>query len=263
MEEVNWLYNDDGDWLIRMDSTGFGYNARWQPYKVKRARSDGQISEQTTYYAEDFNNISGTNIAALKSKHIVGKPLKVVETIGSQTVSGELAGYDTNGKPIQVYRYESDANHIHNPAVYPGSDFKLEETRTYNSQGLLSGFTTHDGISYVYLWSYNFTHPVALISNATETELTAVIGSIETFGALTNESSIVSALSALRGSLAYSLITSAIYYPGIGVKQLISPDGMIFSYEYDGMNRLRKVKDRNGKEVDLYTYQNALTLISN
>jgi YD repeat-containing protein len=83
---------------------------------------------------------------------------------------------------------------------------------------------------------------------------------VDSFGALTNESSITAALTSLRSSLAQAQLTTALYYPGIGIKQLTSPDGMQYTYEYDGMNRLSTVKDRNGKETDKYSYQNALTL---
>jgi hypothetical protein len=253
-------YHNDFSGLLYTDSTIYEYNSRWQPYRIQNNRSDGGNTVQTTYYAEDFNNAASATIASLKSKHIVGKPLKTTTTVNGNTIGGQIGQPDANGNITQVYNYESAINHAHNPAVFPSTDFTLQENRNYNSKGKLSGFTGRDGISYVYLWSYNFTHPVALIANATESQVAAVIGNLDTFGALTSESSMVSAFNNLRASLPLAHLTTALYYPGIGIKQLTQPDGMLFNYEYDGMNRLKVVKDRNGKETDLYSYQTALTL---
>jgi YD repeat-containing protein len=248
--------------LLYTDSTIYEYNSRWQPYRVSNSRSDGGLTTQSSYYADDFSNSASPNIATLKNKHIVGQPLKSITTINGNTAYGEAGTPNANGNITQVYRYESSSNHTHNAAILPDTDFTPQESRTYNSKGKLSGFTGRDGVSYVYLWSYNFTHPVALIAHASEAEVTAVIGSIDSFGALTSESSIASALTTLRNSLTGAQLTNALYYPGIGIKQLTNPDGMQYSYEYDGMNRLSTVKDRNGKETDKYSYQNAMVIVN-
>jgi YD repeat-containing protein len=259
LKTIRNYYNDFSS-VLYSDSTIYEYNSRWQLYRVSNSRSDGGLNTQTSYYADDFSNSASPNIATLKAKHIIGKPLKSITTINGNTAYGEVGTPNVNGNIFAVWRYESDVNHNPNPAVLTGSDFTQQEVRFYNSKGKLSGFAGRDGITYVYLWSYNFTHPVALIANATEAEVTAVIGNVDSFGALTNESSITAALTSLRSSLAQAQLTTALYYPGIGIKQLTSPDGMQYTYEYDGMNRLSTVKDRNGKETDKYSYQNALTL---
>lgn len=258
--EINILSSDNGIFL-RSDTTNIIYNARWQPFHLKKTRSQGGHSEQTIYYAEDFNNIPNSTISTLKGKNITGRPLKIVHTTAGQTSGGHLATLDTNGNPTGVYSFESVANHVHQASMHPSSDFTLEDSRSYNSRGKVSGFITRDGIQHVYLWSYNFTHPVALVSHATFSEVSAVIGDPELFGALNSESAINAGITALRNGLPSAQITSALYFPGIGIKQMHSPDGMLFTYEYDNLNRLLLVRDRNGNAVDTYTYQNALTLI--
>jgi hypothetical protein len=255
-------YHNDLSVMLHKDTTTYEYNARWQPYRVSKSRSDGGLTVETSYFVDDYANSASPNIATLKNKHIVGKPLKTITTINGSTAYGERATPNTNGNFFEVWGYESAGNHNHNPATLTGTDFTLQEVRTYNSKGKISGFTGRDGISYVYLWSYNFTHPVALVANATESEVSVIIGSTESFGALTNESSIAAALDTLRTSLTDANLTTALYYPGIGIKQLTNPDGMLFTYEYDGMNRLSTVKDRNGKVTDKYNYQNALTIVN-
>lgn len=262
VEEFSYLYSDEGSPLLA-NTTLYDYNARWQLYRVQKLRNDGNWNTQTTYYADDFDNITGTTIAALKSKHIIGKPLKVINTINGNTSVGMLTQLDVNGNPTSIYHYENNTNHTHNSSIYIGSDFVLEETRTYNSKGKLSSFVSRDGVSYVYLWSYNFTHPVALIANATISEVNALIGNIETLGAYSSESSISSALTTLRNGLPAAQVTSALYFVGIGIKQLSTPNGLNVSYEYDGKNRLKMVKDQEGRVLDAYFYQNALTLITN
>lgn len=257
VREISLSSNDEGI-LLKADTTIFEYNSRWQPFRTRKNRTNGGYTQQDVYYAQDY--INSTNVDILKDKHIVGKPIKVVNSINGQTTSASLAKYNNNGKPIETYTYESLVTHLHNPNVLIPSDFKLEENRTYNSHGRLSGFMGRDGVPYTYLWSYNFTHPVALIANASEAQVSAVIGDLETFGALTSENTIASGLSSLRNSLAQAQLTTALYNPGIGIKQLTSVDEIIFNYEYDGLNRLKTVKDRNGNEVDNYTYQNALNL---
>lgn len=72
----------------------------------------------------------------------------------------------------------------------------------------------------------------------------------------------MSQLDGIRSNLNQAQVISATYYPGIGIKKLTQANGLSVSYEYDGLNRLKTVKDHNGKVMDSYLYKNALNLIS-
>lgn len=168
------------------DTTEFSYNNRHQVYKIKKSRTGSPPAEQTLYYAQDYDDASEPGIADLKSKHIIGQPLKVMQTVDGTTTGGELIKTDSQGNIIELYHYESNTNHDHDPDEYLAPGFEWYESRQYNTKGQLTAFTTRSGVNHVYLWSYAFTHPVALISNATLAEIENLIGSIDSFGNITS-----------------------------------------------------------------------------
>lgn len=109
----------------------------------------------------------------------------------------------------------------------------------------------------VYLWSYNHTYPIAEITGATYQEVVNWLGGSKVVDELANKALPTEAdLKRLRSTLsAYPvLLTTYLYEPGIGIRELTAPNGKKTTYEYDSFNRLFCIKNHEGKIVSKYNY---------
>ena len=107
-----------------------------------------------------------------------------------------------------------------------------------------------------YLWSYNYTYPVAEIKGADYDEICNWIGTntITTLAAKTSPSE--SDLLEIRNRLASRpvLVTLYFYDPGIGVTSVTAPNGNKTTYTYDEFNKLATVKNDKGEIISSYSY---------
>jgi hypothetical protein len=114
-----------------------------------------------------------------------------------------------------------------------------------------------------YVWGYDSRFPIAEISNfddADATGLQSLITSCKTAsdsdtGTAATQDALRTALENLRVALpAGSLMTSYTYNPVIGVTSVTDAKGYTSFYEYDGFNRLHKIKDDELKLISDYQY---------
>uniref|UniRef100_UPI002491C919 hypothetical protein n=1 Tax=Ruegeria faecimaris TaxID=686389 RepID=UPI002491C919 len=136
---------------------------------------------------------------------------------------------------------------------------------SYDDKGNPLEVSKKDGTHIVYIWGYHKTQPIAKIENAKLSDIpSATITSIQTASNLdTNavtENTLRTALNGLRGisSLSKAQITTFTYDPLVGVTSITDPRGQTMYYEYDDFNRLKFVKDNEGKllKETQYKYKN-------
>jgi hypothetical protein len=116
-----------------------------------------------------------------------------------------------------------------------------------------------DGTKVVYLWGYNQTLPIAKIENATYASITpSLITSAQKASDTGTEASLLTALTAIRKALPNAMVTTYTHKPLIGVSTITDPKGDKLTYEYDEMNRLKQVKDKDGNILseNEYNYKN-------
>ena len=58
----------------------------------------------------------------------------------------------------------------------------------------------------------------------------------------------------LQPYLANSLVTNCLYIPFIGISKITSPNLLKSHYSYSGLNRLKEVRDTEGKLIKSNTY---------
>ncbi len=146
-------------------------------------------------------------------------------------------------------------------------DPRMSQEITYNyySDGnVREVFSPKTGITTTYLWSYNGQYPVAVVKNATYTQVNnAYHGSVDYLRNLiapTNE--VISSMSGLlRSNLPNSQIITYTYKPLVGMLTATDPRGVTTYYEYDDFNRLKETYIiENGLKKVLqkydYHYQN-------
>jgi YD repeat-containing protein len=105
------------------------------------------------------------------------------------------------------------------------------------------------------LWGYNKTQPIAKIENTTTTQLKNALG-VSDLNAV-NESNL-NAINALRQGLPNAMVTTYTHIPLVGVSSITDPKGQTVYYNYDGLGRLKNVKDAQGNIIseNEYHYKN-------
>uniref|UniRef100_UPI004049F4AA RHS repeat domain-containing protein n=2 Tax=Flavobacterium sp. TaxID=239 RepID=UPI004049F4AA len=117
----------------------------------------------------------------------------------------------------------------------------------YDTYGNPLTISQPNGMKISYIWGYNHTQPVAKIENMAYSAIPAnLIADIH--GAVDN-ATLETKLDLLRNNaaLANAMVTTYIYKPLIGVTKITDPKGDEIYYEYDAFNRLKTVKDKDGK----------------
>ncbi len=224
--------------------------------KTSTTNSKNKLEETTTYYANDFNNIAGTNIDQLKTKNIIGMPLKVVRTVDSKAVDGVMIKSDANGNPIEIYRYESasPATITHDPAQFILPEFKLFESRKYSSKGNPVEIKRLNLPPTTYVWGYKHSYPFASVQNASKASVEAVIGNLDTVADLYLDTQIEEKGTALRSGFPSGMVTYGVMKSGIGLSKMVAPNGLKNTYDYDDINRLISIKNHTGGVTNSYKY---------
>lgn len=136
------------------------------------------------------------------------------------------------------------------------NDLESRLKYSYDEKGNMQSVVKDNSEKITYLWSYNYTYPVAEIKGADYSDICNWIGTsiITTLAAKTNPSE--SDLSEIRNRLTSHpvLVTLYFYDPGIGVTSVTAPNGNKTTYAYDEFNKLATVKNDKGEIVSSYDY---------
>lgn len=134
----------------------------------------------------------------------------------------------------------------------------------YNTKGRPTSYYLADKqVPVTLLWGYNHALLMAEMNNISLSEATSALISVgldwENINNYQLTASQKTQIRNLQGYFPNGHITWYAYKPGIGLSNKIYPNGLLESYEYDALHRLKAVKDHNGKLVDYYRYQYATT----
>ncbi|VBB45390.1 conserved hypothetical protein [uncultured Paludibacter sp.] len=136
-----------------------------------------------------------------------------------------------------------------------GSNPLIQQKSFSNVNSELSPMVVTDiqsEINTVYLWGYNHQYIVAEIVNATYARVSSALGkSPEDFGVLDTD---LALLSTLRSALPNAQVSTYTYKPLVGMTSKTDPRGVTTYYEYDSFNRLKCIKDKDGKVLQSFDY---------
>ncbi|MCD7901999.1 MAG: hypothetical protein LUH22_19740, partial [Bacteroides sp.] len=167
-------------------------------------------------------------------------------------------------------RYGQDPNQTKNfilPTSVEGYTYNDTKTQItydlYDNQGNLLQCTTKDGVITTYLWSYKGHYPVAEIKGAAYSTVRTALGGESEVQRISN-STLLSTSDQLKinnlrsnSSLSAALINTYTYQPLAGILTATDPRGITTYYEYDVLNRLKRVylKENNvEKNIESYEY---------
>lgn len=260
---INYYDNESKNQQVISEATRDSDNFNITYRKV--TNSDGSIDESFYKYASE------KGISHLINKNILATPLETEIKRNGQTVSKSEVRYDDPNNVYPSYNLSYNLGDFNNESTAK-KDIKFD---LYDTKGNIVQYTTTpntqgEGYPVTLIWGYNKTMPIVKIEGAKLSSLSAAdVADIEnksneyanaSAGDMpAKESAFLSALESFRAnhaSLSYQ-ITCYSYYPLIGLSQVIPPNGIKEIYEYDTMNRLKRIKNTDGvtiKEID-YNYK--------
>jgi YD repeat-containing protein len=181
----------------------------------------------------------------------------------------EKKKYLINGTNQQLLTTtHNDFTILPNDIVRP-SDVKFStgnnslETRiqfnSYDIYGNVLEEQRSNDVKEVYLWGYNSIYPVARVTGSDYVTVNSVVNQSQIDAAVSNDASLRSVLNALRTDprTNKALVTTYTYAPLIGMTSQTDPAGRTTYYEYDGLGRLKIVRDQNQNIVSKYCYNYA------
>lgn len=169
--------------------------------------SDGSTRQMNYWYPADYNNVE--QHPAMVSKHIIGLPVKEEVHVNGMIVSGKISKFNADGKPVEIYQYESASPQTpspHNPnsLLLPGylkkADLGYDATTKKLTQTQLVNNTKTS-----YIWGYNNAFPTAMIVNASSSEAAATSFESDAKGNWTYSGPTYSDIVAKSGQFYYKL----------------------------------------------------------
>jgi hypothetical protein len=256
---VDYIYDNDYPTLVTSQSTQL---------------SDGDTELSQYKYAFDY---TGSMVMRnMVRNNIISNPIEVVTKRNNKVIDADIYKYDcfnctflpydggllVNGvfeisevlqldiaSPITNYQFATSS-------LVPDTRYKTAATfGKYDNRGNPLEVKKFNGPTSSYIMGYKKKYPIALIENATYSQIEA----LSSFGSNFNISSNLNSTqrSQLRG-LSNTLVTTFEYKPLVGATKVTDPKGMNVTYIYDEFNRLRQVKDETGKILSQseYNYKN-------
>jgi hypothetical protein len=248
----------------------FGYTSSINTSDLKDRNIFGPIEEQVWESQIDFSGkqliASNLYIYDKISSNDLYQPIKILKFENPTLYSGSFYSFELN-----KYAYSSIDWHT---GIYPNVTYDIKQEIAYYDSGTIKHVSKKDGTLTYFLWGYNDSRIIAKIENATETEVTAAIASLNssyntlqkiqsisnsesdrTFGNTGAEGNLRTALNSLRSALPNSMVTTYTYDPLIGITSITDQRAETMYYHYDSLLRLEYVKDSEGKILSANQYQ--------
>ena len=216
----------------------------------------------STSYTYDYSNESHllpmeketvqSNGNTLRTEYIRDANPAILKGVDQYDGATQVSGVrrTLNGRlPVTISRWNKD--------LPPGLEqYENISTTTYDGNRPISQ-VARDGTEVVYVWGYNNEYPVVQVSNATLSEVQALISTTYQ-GYLDDENPNAADLRTLyqhlRTNLDSGLVTGYIYELGSGIIEMIDPNGRKQTYSYDGFRRLKDIKDNDGNFISAFQY---------
>ena len=186
------------------------------------------------------------------SKNQISQPIEVLKLKNDNVISRSKTDYTLVGnwyRPHVIYSAKSN-NSLEPQLLY-----------NYNSRGRviekekITNNTLNGNNSTTYLWGYFDKYLIAKILNADYNQVISTginLSSIQ--NKLINGTPIQNDLDIIRQSLSKSFVTTYDYKPFIGLISKVDSREDKESYEYDNQNRLKIIRNNNGKIIEYNFY---------
>ena len=232
---------------------------------------------QRTVYPLDYGTLASTNggIKNLQDRNVIDVPVEQYtirqepDGTNARVVAGTITTFQEDRPlPKEVRILEQSVptsmatfqpSNLTPNSFAPDPRYKQRlDYRLYDNKGNLRELAKSDDMSVTYLWGYNRQYPIAEIKNATYEQVRDALGGQAAVDQLASSATLTSAqtsqVNGLRQALPRAMVTAYTYEPLVGMSSQTGPDGITVFYEYDGFQRLKTVKDRQGNVLKRYQY---------
>lgn len=254
-----WVYIDTTRQLL-YTSNGQGYieNTAVYTYGNKdhalltastTKTSKGESLRLENYYPYDVSYTGNDETArlALISRYIISPLLEQRSFKGTTQTYKVLTQYQqfSNGLVLPFTKNMQ----IGSNAVEKGLVF-----HQYNQKGGILEQSKSNDAHEVYIWGYNYQYPVAkIVGTDYTTAISLVNQSILQNPA--NDQQLRDELQKIRTQLPAAVVNTYTFKSLVGISSETDPTGKTTYYEYDGLGRLKVVKDMDGKILKQMDYQ--------
>ncbi|MBW4890147.1 hypothetical protein KXQ82_10490 [Mucilaginibacter sp. HMF5004] len=242
----------DGQSVSRM--TNLEYNNPTYPMQVSKqttTNSKGDSIATNLKYPYDFTTSPYTEMAGANRVAPVIEQTQTNTTL-SKEISHMKSNYGffpipgTSDQAIRLQSIESSAG---------GNALEIRATvNQYDGRGQVLQQTAKDGLVTSFLYGYQNTQLIAVIKGADYASVIAQVNKTVLDDLTTSEASIQAQLNSLRNSLPGAQVTTYTYLPGTGVSSSTDPKGQTITYIYDDYQRLKMIKDQDGKILKANDY---------
>lgn len=215
--------------------------------------SDGKEYKKRMLYPKDYKP---EPYQSMKEKNML------YVGVGEETIKN---GVDTIATYKDYQKYEkiigTDTVDYYKPSkemeYLNGEILSQKEVKEYDSYGNPAYIVESGQPDVCYIWSYRGTYPVAEIRGATYEEVKTALGrnvALADIERAVTHTVFIDKLNNLRRSLPEALITTYTYKPLVGMTTTTDAAGRMKTFYYDGVGRLKAVKDEKGNLLETYEY---------
>ncbi|GAA3614606.1 RHS repeat domain-containing protein [Flavivirga amylovorans] len=222
-----------------------------------------KLSYPTDYSIEPYISMVDKNMVSpvIQSSQYIKE--NGVETFLSTSKTNYKEWYTDLIKPLSVQTSKEAIDNAFEEDI---------QFHSYYDNGNLKEISKKDGAHTVYIWGYHDEYPIAKIENVTYSQVSSQVINIQALSDLDNdrtvdiintdgsiskigkEGDLREALRNLRSSLPNALVTTYTYDILVGITSVTDPKGYTMYYQYDDFNRLKQVKDADGKILSQNEY---------
>jgi len=227
-----------------------------QPTRVQMVNSKQETLKIVNKYPSDKSQIAGlsttaaTALDAMVAANKIGPVIETEKYNGSVLSSRKRVDYKIWDATTQIIEPEFISEQNGGSAL----EKRIQFYNYDNKVNILEQGKFND-VHEVYIWGYNKQYPVAKVIGVDYNTAIAYVDQNILLNP-TSDQQLRDELNKIRtGLIGKALITTYTYLPLVGATSETDPLGNTTYYEYDSFNRLRLVKDKNGKVLKQHDYQ--------
>jgi YD repeat-containing protein len=260
-QSIETEYMPGGLTLTKQTDYSFDYNKHYQSIGNETNDSKGNKLVTKLYYPPDLTTRTAAE-QKLVDLNRISAPVKVESIVKQKLTDAELSKVTTYtsfrdwGSNIITPELVQSANNA-NPLETDAQFF------SYDNVGNPTEIAEKDGVRVIYLWGYSSQYPVAkVVASDYNTVVNFINPAMLANAHQYSDQQIRDELNKIRTALAgtNAQVTTYTYKPLIGMTSETDPTGRTIYYEYDALNRLQHIRDRDNnilKKFD-YSYQSPL-----
>ena len=208
----------------------------------KITNSQGKLERQVYEYPKDRTEES--QYLSMVNRNQVSVPIIQKAYIDNQVTSTQKSDFIFQNDGYLLKEVKANKGDV------PLSDLESKYIiNSYDSQGNIREYTQSNGIPISIIWGYNSQYPVAKIENATYQDAISglAVSQLSQLNYPSSDADLQLVLNLIRNNNPTALVTTYTYKPLVGVTSVTDPRGYTMYYTYDSQNRLKLVKDQDGK----------------